>query len=343
VEGSPPYTFYAPSSLQGHLHSGGSDAFSVFLTDEERMRGIILDKGYISKEELQGQRGYSGLYKDANPEEAEGRVRELVHGIVNYSFQQRRLASRPLQGHGVFNPHLVVGLPAAIVDRHSGHHVGPLAQVIHTLDQANGTFSTSFTLRDVRWIGRPKKDYLPEWFGGGDAPEGIHVGDEAKPSWFDPSFADDKVGETVWGPLLGYTDKYQGSILRPHPTDDRLETMEEALNRIRSECMGAQSPRASALLWTRREIATEMETFLALGCEPDDDDEVKELGEKDLGDADVWADVRNRQHRSYRNPGGTQSYKDEIPESGAPGPFFKERRDWALDIAKETLQEGHAY
>jgi hypothetical protein len=339
--------FYAPSALYGHLHPGKDEkdktSFRSFLLEEERLRGIILNVGSIQSGEIAAQPGYSSLVAQEEHQSEES-LRQLTSRIVTYIHHRARYAARSLEGEGAFNPYLVVGMTAAVVDRIVGFHVGDLVQLVHTLDFRSGQGSTHFTFRNPRWMGRPSRSYIPDWLRRleNEVPEGMQEG-EGRPSWFNESLSDVQIGKTLYAPLLGYTDEWGGNILRPvEPKSDTLETLEQALSRLREGALHAGEPRDYALPLVRRPLATELESYLALGAEPDDDEEVKKLSELDLNDTTVWEGVREESFRKYRNPeGASQSIADPI-EQAARGPFLKERQEWVGELVAE-VQERVAY
>ena len=355
----PRMTFYAPSELEDYM--GNMDNRRQLLLDEEKLRGMKIVSGNISSAEVRGQsewtslQGEQGQVSDAN-------IRRLTAQMVNYQHHRARFAARNGSGTGPFNPFLVPGLPAALVDRTAGHLVGDLSQVTHQLDFANGLAHTSFTLSHVRWIGLPFNErYMAEWqtLKENDYPEGL-FGENGKPSWFDDSFGDDKIGETLYQAALGYTDEYFGGV-KQASGDGTLETMEEALDRVRHQSLVAEDPLVHAMRYARRELATEFETFLALGAEVDDDEKVKELQDAgaELGEATLWSVWRKYSIGRYRNPGNqSMSYRDDFQATFTPnepegnqgvwdltdvkGPFISERQEWARAFLRET-ESGVAY
>jgi len=337
----PALTYYAPAALQQYMAT--EEARYEFLLPEERLRGMRLDAGSISAAEVRGQGKFTSQ-RDKEGKVSEENIRELVSQIVTYQHHRARFATRAGSGTGPFNPFLVPGLPAAVVDRTAGFLVGDLTQITHELHFQSGLASTSFAITHARWLGLPfDESYLQDWQQEKEQnrPEG-HFEAEGKPSWYDETlFSDERIGPTLYATALGYEDPYYGTVKQVDETG-ALETLEEALTRVRRLSLLAEDPMSQALAYCRRELATEFETFLALGAEPDDEEQVERLQERNLDEPLEWSYWRKCSRPQYRNPGNeTQSYLDE---GDIKGPFIRERQEWVKAFLRSTESEAaHAF
>lgn len=323
---------YAPSDVEPFIGQDGA-----VLTNEEKIRGFIPNITHVSPAEV----------PETISDEQE--VDDLLEHIVNYQHWMHNYATRYAAGTGPFNPFLVAGFPAAVIDRQFGFVVGMLNQIVHNLEfRGEGLITTQFQMNLCRHASTPEDESVPAWkrLREKQTPEALFPDLErpGQSAWFDPAFDDGNIGENIYRPLLGYEDG--GGIIRSETEGESrsTETMVEALQRIRSEHLRApdESKENQAWSYAKREIATQYETFLAIGAEPADSEIREDIRDKKVGDPEDWAELRSINAPAYQNPGAeSQDYEkvDSIEsEEDAGGPFLTVRQVWARRYRTEVRQ-----
>lgn len=324
-------TFYAPSDVKLD-----TDQTRSVLTAEEKIRGFIPRIIHVSPAEVKG-----GIDDDDN---------NLAH-IVNYRHWLENYKTRQGGGTGPFNPYLAVGFPAAVVDRVFGFVVGSLRTVQHDLDFNTGQTYTTFQLGLCRHASTPDGEDTPEWKRQreGFAPEALYpdLDRTFQSSWYHSDFSDANIGNTLYRPLLGYTDKRLGGIINSLEDASgtvRDETQREALSRLRREHINISSEAQERAAWTyaQREIATQYETFLAIGAEPVDSGLLEDIKDRKVEDADDWAYLRAINTPSYQNPGAAKQDINTVDTvkkvEDTKGPFLTVRQTWVKQYRTECGQ-----
>jgi hypothetical protein len=343
-----PTVHYAPVGLENNIRS---DSVKEFMLDEELLLGVNLNSWELSSAELAARKGASDPPASGEEkEEVVGTRREqdfIVNRVINFAHHRARAEARSGNGGGEFNPFLCVGLPSAVVDRLGGVIVGDLTQATHILDFANGTAATNFTMERGRWLHFPHpSDSTPDYLKWDSEDEGLF--DTNYPTWYDPStFSDEFIGKKVYSEIFGYGESQNYGGIREVDEEGNLESLESALKRVLGEHISSgESGIDHALKFMHREIATEFETFLALGSEPSSEALLEELKEAELNKASVWAQKRiDVTSEQWQNPDGAdQPIKWNAREEGEVlGPFLQERQLWAKSYNAEVSITAHAF
>jgi hypothetical protein len=150
-------TFIAPKSLSRKLPLGGisinevSNDFGSTLTAEEEIKGIIPSIKTVGQPEYAAQAGAENL-QDVNGEGV-GTARAYLLNLAEYELDIGRAAARSLETMtGGFNPGVVVGAPAAVLDPEVTIY-GILESVSHSFSSVTGEgSSTSYSIMLPRMV-----------------------------------------------------------------------------------------------------------------------------------------------------------------------------------------------
>ena len=323
--------WYAPEEIQD-IYSDKSGEQSVVLP-EEMLKGIVLHQAtFDSRETI-----FAGAEIEA--------LRKDYASIVNYIHHRKRFSSRSINSVvGRFNPFLVCGLPALILDSDWGGFIGSLTSVTHTLDGRGSAHTTASMARIRIPVTDEKPDYVPDWAWDREtqAPKGFYdpegkLAAAGKPFWFESSLDPSNIGE-FYEKALGHTQD-QGSIMT-YGAETPYESVSEAVEGLRDNyfSMAQNTPEARqdwALRYVSRDIATEFEVFTALGASP-------RLNEEEFDEFNELPDDEMRLKGFPEYIGASENVGVDIADVVVSGPFIIERQAWARALRRK-LAEKHVH
>ena len=314
-------TYYAPKEVEL------TDRQAI-LTEEEKLRGFVPRIIHVSPDE-----------KRNNDQMAE---------IVNYRHWMEVYATRQASGAGQFNPFLAVGFPCATFDRDFGIIAGSLRSVVHDIDlRGESRVQTQFMMGFCRYTSVPLDDYIPDFERSREieVPEALYpdVDRPGVPAWFDAAFEDDKIGRSVYNPVLGYEEDQ--SAVREFITQGSnrtYETLRDALERLQRDHLATTDEGREAMAWNyiQRPIATQFETFLAIGAEPADAGVREQIKDRKVSNQDDWLFLQALDVDEYRNPDGTVQDFNTVNtienQRDVRGPFISVKQGWARQYRGEA-------
>lgn len=220
----------------------------VSLPSREDIKGVVFSFDYLTQSQVEVSRS-GGV--DI------GTFRRYLSSVANFKLALAQHRGRKASLRLYFSPQVVAGLPALVVDPHR-NFFGEVDVVTHVLD-AQGMADTEIQLSFVR-----EDDVrFAESFRN-------EVGETVFPRWVSEAYLPSNVGESVYSRLFpanrpdaskpGVQEAF--SILLHGDGKSQVS----AANRIRDLYFKAREKDLFALSFTRRNIATQDQTFQVLGA-----------------------------------------------------------------------------
>ena len=213
-----------------------------------------------------------------------GARRDYLSKLTDYLYWKYRFGTRNLNGAGPFNPNLVPGYPALLMDRvkesGSRHYLGCLRSVVHSIDQTGGW--THFSI-----VGARVHDEEIDFDGKGRGLEAITS--RGTDGFLDDRYDGQRIGDEVYEPLFGC-----GSIFSLIETSSITETVTEENTKITTRTIPTEEEIEEEKKVIEADFLANPEASLAVDAfgEPLDSSSGVSLFDPNLEDTIAGQDVR---------------------------------------------------